>query len=141
MFLNVVDAYSRWPEGNTTAVGTIQELRRLFAAYGLPLQLVSDNGPQFTSSEFTSFLKRNGVKHIRSAPYHPSSNGAAERFVQAFKRAMKVSEKSNASFNHQLNNFLLSYQSTPHSTTNVAPCSLFIGRQVRTRLALTWRRE
>ncbi len=65
---------------------------------------------------------------------HPSSNGAAECFVWVFKRAMKINERSNASFNHRLNSFLLSYQSIPHSTTNVAPCSLFLGRQVRTRL-------
>ena len=88
-FLIVVDAHSKWPEviamKSTTAVATIQELRRLFAAYGLPEQLVSDNGPQFVSSEFVNFLKGNGVKHIRCAPYHPSSNGAAERFVQTFK--------------------------------------------------------
>ncbi len=76
------------------------------------------------------------MKHIRSAPYHPSSNGAAERFVQAFKRAMKASDRSNTSFNHRLNSFPLSYRSTPHSTTNVTPCSLFLGRQVQTRLTL-----
>ncbi len=140
MFLVVVDAHSRWPEviemKSTTAVATIQELRKLFAAYGLPVQLVSDNGPQFASGEFAEFMKSNGVKHIRSAPYHPSSNGAAERFVQAFKRATKASDRSNTSLNHRLNSFLLSYRSTPHSTTNVTPCSLFLGRQVRTRLTL-----
>ena len=74
----------------TMADATISELRRLFSCYGLPEQLVSDNGPQFVSEEFRSFLKRNGVKHIRCAPYHPSSNGAAERFVQTFKRAMQA---------------------------------------------------
>ena len=140
MFLIVVDAHSRWPEviemKSTTSTATIQELRRLFASYGLPLQVVSDNGPQFASSEFKLFMKGNGIKHIRCAPYHPSSNGAAERFVQSFKRAMKASEKSNQSFQQRLMNFLLSYRSTPHSTTNVTPCSLFLNRQVRTRFDL-----
>ena len=63
--------------------------------YGIPTQLVSDNGPQFTSEEFASFMKRNGIKHIRSAPYHPSTNGTAERFVQTFKKAMKALRNSS----------------------------------------------
>ena len=60
-------------------------LRQMFAAYGLPDQIVSDNGPQFISDDFTMFTKRNGMKHIRSAPYHPASNGLAERCVQSLK--------------------------------------------------------
>jgi len=95
MFFIVVDAHSKWPEviemPATTTTHTITELRKLFAAHGLPKQLVSGNGPQFTSVEFATFCKVNGVKHIRCAPYHPSSNGQAERFVQTFKRAMKAS--------------------------------------------------
>ena len=49
---------------------------------------------------------------------------------------MKASEKSNQSFQQRLMNFLLSYRTTPHSTTNVTPCSLFLNRQVRTRFDL-----
>ena len=79
---------------STTAQRTIVELRKLFAAYGLPEQLVSDNGPQFLSNDFATFVKMNGIKHIRCSPYHPSSNGVAERFVQTFKKAMKASQHS-----------------------------------------------
>ena len=82
MFLIVVDAHSKWPKViQMTTTGTEQTviaLRQLFASYGLPLQLVSDNGPQVTAAEFQQFLKGNGVKHIRCSPYHPSSNGLAE---------------------------------------------------------------
>ena len=67
-------------------------MRSLFSRYGLPEQLDSDNGTQFTSEEVTQFMKRNGVKHICSALYHPASNGLAERLVQTFNRAMKASE-------------------------------------------------
>ncbi len=93
MFLVAVDAYSKWPEvflmKSTTVSKTIEHLRQMFAMYGLPEQVVSDNGPQFTSEEFAEFLKQNGVKHITSAPYHPSTNGLAERFVQSLKQALR----------------------------------------------------
>ena len=139
-FLIVIDAHSKWPEvvemATTTAQRTIVELRKIFAAYGLPEQLVSDNGPQFVSAEFASFMKMNGIKHIRCSPYHPSSNGAAERFVQTFKRAMKAGLESTPSQEQRLANFLLTYRSMPHATTNQAPSQLFMGRGLRTRLDL-----
>eukprot|EP00731_Ephydatia_muelleri_P017950 Em0010g1048a len=94
MFILLVDAHSKWPEvfemPNTTSQKTIEILRQVFSAYGLPEQLVSDNGPQFISREFAEFMAKNGIKHIRSAPYHPATNGQVERFVQTFKRAMKT---------------------------------------------------
>ena len=140
MFLIVVDAHSKWPEviqmSSTTSFKTIEALRSLFAKYGLPEQLVSDNGPQFTSEEFADFMKVNGIKHIRSAPYHPSTNGLAERFVQTFKRAMKTSAQDEPNLNTRLSQFLLGYRSTPHATTNVSPGELFLQRKLRTRFDL-----
>ena len=136
MFLIVVDSHSKWPEvvamKKTTAEATISELHRLFSCYGLvPEQVVSDNGPQFVSEEFRAFLKGNGVKHIRCSPYHPSSNGAVERFVQTFKKAMRA-QKADC-FHQQLMSFLLTYRITQHTTTNLAPCTLFLKRELRTR--------
>ena len=87
---------------STTSQKTIEILQVLFAKYGLPEQLVSDNGPQFTSNEFAEF-----VKDIRSALYHPSSKGLAERFVQMFKKAMKAGEKDGLSLNTRV--ILLSF--------------------------------
>ena len=67
MFLLVVNAHSKWPEihimPTTTASKTISVLREMFARYGLPQQLVSDNGPQFIAEDFSIFLYVNGVKH------------------------------------------------------------------------------
>jgi hypothetical protein len=108
----------------------------VFARFGLPDQLVSDNGPQFTSVEFAQFLKQNGIKHILNAPYHPSSNGLAERFVQTFKRAMRAGERDGLSLNHRLSEFLFSYRATPHATTDVSPGELFLQRRMRTRFDL-----
>eukprot|EP00731_Ephydatia_muelleri_P006003 Em0003g251a len=138
-FLIVVDAHSKWPEvipmaSSTTAARTIEALRLLFASYGVPNQLVSDNGPQFVSKEFADFMAGNAVKHIRVAPYHPASNGLAERFVQTFKKAMSAARNDGASLSQKLCRFLLTYRSTPHATTQVAPCELFLKRTIRTRL-------
>ena len=57
----------------------------MFVRFGLPEVLVSDNGTCFTSSDFSEFTSRNGIKHLRIAPYHPSSNGQTEKVVQTFK--------------------------------------------------------
>ena len=73
MYMIIIDTHSKWPEvfemTSTTASKTIDVLRGVFATYGLPDEIVSDNGPQFIADEFHMFLKSNGVKHIRSAPY------------------------------------------------------------------------
>lgn len=85
MFFLAVDAYSKWPEvevmTSTTTGKTLDVLRRWFSSHGLPEAVVTDNGPQFVSEEFEEFCKLNGIKHLRSAPYHPASNGLVERFV------------------------------------------------------------
>ena len=109
-FLIVVDAFSKWPEiidmTSTTASSTIKVLREIFSTHGLPEQLVTDNGPQFVSSEFSDFCKANGIKHFRVAPYHPASNGLAERMVQTFKQAMRRSSNDGLPVNHRIANFL-----------------------------------
>ena len=85
MFLIVIDAHSKWldvyPTSNATSQVTIEKLRQCFSTHGLPQTIVSDNGTCFTSQEFESFLKQNGIQHITSAPFHPASNGLAERAV------------------------------------------------------------
>ena len=120
----------------TTADKTIAILRRFFAAYGLPEQLVSDNGPQLVSHEFADLLPANGVKLIRTAPYHSSSNGPVEQLVQTFKQSMKTGEHGGLTLQHQLQNFLMTYRSTPHATTGQSPASLFLGRPIPTRFDL-----
>ena len=112
-YLLVTDAHSKWLEivemTSTTASRTVEELRKRFSSYGLPEQLVTNNGPQFVSDEFARFIRLNGIKHIKSAPYHPSTNGAAERLVQTFKKAMKASERDGRTHSQRLASFVLSY--------------------------------
>ena len=81
-------------------------------------------------------MKENGIKHIRTAPYHPASNGAAERIVKTIKQSLRSSHKCGLPLEQSLATFLLRYRTTPHATTGEAPCSLFCNRMLRTRLDL-----
>jgi len=103
-------------------------MRKIFTIHGLPLQIVSDNGAQFTSYYFTEFLKQNGIKHIRSASYHPATNGEAEWFVQTFKHAMKAAKYDSGSFDTKLARFLLMYRNTSNATTAQSPAELLFHR-------------
>ena len=78
-------------------------------------------------------MKVNGIKHICSVLYHPSTNRLAERFVQAIKRAMKASAQHEHNLNTGLSQFLLGYYlSTPHATTNISPGELFLQQKLYT---------
>ena len=136
LFLLVIDAHSKWleviPVTSTDAATTSEKLRGVFATHGLPDKLVSDNGPSFTSASFGEFLKRNGIAHSTSSPYHPSSNGLAERAVRTFKEAMK--KMTEGSLNTRIARFLLKYRTTPHSTTGISPSEMLMGRRVTTIL-------
>jgi len=137
-FLILVDAHSKWPEiiptKSTTSTTTVNILRDIFSRFGLPRILVSDNGPQFKSYEFGKFLKSNGVHHKCSAPYHPATNGQAERFVQIMKNSLRAMESEPGDVSVKLNRFLLQYRITPHSTTKRSPAELMFGRSIRSRL-------
>ncbi|KAJ8333617.1 hypothetical protein SKAU_G00416250 [Synaphobranchus kaupii] len=75
----------------------------------------------------------NGVKYIRSVPYHPATNGLAERFVQTFKHALK-SSRGTAPVQQRLDTFMLTYRNTPHATTKEPPAMFFLRRKLRSRL-------
>ncbi|KAL7846430.1 hypothetical protein SRHO_G00214100 [Serrasalmus rhombeus] len=101
---------------------------------GNPLELVTDNGPQFLSPEFASFLKDRDVKHIRSSIYHPQGNGAVERWNKVLKHAILTAEKERKPWKESITKFLQTYRATPHATTGTSPFKLLFGRQMRTKL-------
>ena len=117
---------------STDSNKTVEVLRSLFARYGLPKTIVTDNGTQFTSSVFESFCRNNGISHKCSTLYHPSTNGEAERFVQSFKTGMKTATDVQIT----LCNFLMHYRSSPHAVTGKTPGEMLFGRNIRTRLDL-----
>ncbi len=117
-----------------TSSAVIQCLRGIFAQLGLPEQLVTDNEPNLVSTELENFLHRNGVRHTLSPPYHPASNGLAERAVQIFKQGLK--KMSEGSLRDRIARFLFSYRTTPQSTTGTTPAELLMGRKLRSPLDL-----
>ena len=127
MFLVVVDAYSKWMEvkmvKQANSKTTISVLRSLFATHGIPELLVSDKGSTFTSQEFQDFVQQNGIRHNTSAPYHPATNGLAERAVQTFKSFLKKNDKG--SVEDRLSVFLFRYRITPQATTGQTPAQLW----------------
>jgi len=136
MFLIVVDSYSKWldaiPVSSANSASIIRELRKLFGTHGIPEIVISDNRTAFTSVEFSEFVKRNGIQHLRTAPYHPATNGLAERVVQTFKTAMK--KTTTGSIDARLARFLFHYRTTPNSTTGVSPAKLLMVRRLRTHI-------
>ena len=140
MFLIVIDSHSKWmeafPMNTSTSSATIEKLRMAFATHGLPEIVVTDNGSNFVSKEFEEFLKQNGIRHIRTAPYHPASNGQAERAVQTFKEGMK--KMSGGNVETRVSRFLPRYRITPHTSTGVSPAELLLGRKPRSRLDLVY---
>ena len=78
--------------------------------------VVTDSGTGFVSSEFEQFLKSNGVKHTTSAPYHPASNGLAERAVQIVKKGLKKQTTGT-----MLAKILFNYRISPQTTTGHQP--------------------
>lgn len=114
-----------------SSAGMIVVLRTLFSRFGIPRTLVSHNGPQFTSEAFDEFMNQNCILHLRSAPYHPQSNGLAERAVRIIKEGLRKNQKGTLSA--RLARILHRYRRTPLKC-GWTPAMLLLGREIRSRL-------
>ena len=92
---------------------------------------VTDNGSVFTSSEFVDFVKHNSIRHVTLSPYHPSSNGLAERAVETMKDGLK--KLVSGSLETKLAGFLCKYWLTPQTVTGVSPAELMFGRRLHSQ--------
>lgn len=110
---------------STTTLCVTQKLKAVFARFGIPDEVVSDNGPQFSSAEFQELANKLDFRHITSSPHHPQGNGHAERAVQIAERILKQSDPLLA---------LMCYRSMPCVTTGVSPAELLMGSKIRTTL-------
>ncbi|KAF0292808.1 uncharacterized protein FJT64_009282 [Amphibalanus amphitrite] len=132
------DLYSRWPEvalcSDATASTIIQFLETLFACEGLPLELISDNGPAFRSAELRAFLTKCGVRQTFSSPYSPQTCGLVERLNRTIKGAIQSARLAREPRSPYLRRFLGEYRATPHPATGETPFRLMRGREARTTL-------
>lgn len=137
-YIVIVDAHSKWIEveeiRSTSAKDTIKIFRNLFAKFGLPVQLVTDNGPPFQSHEFQDFCEKNIIRHTTSSPYRPQGNGAAENSVKVIKKTIKKAVSEGKDIQDSLCRFLFQYRNCEHATTGVAPAVALLGHKLRNRL-------
>ena len=133
-FLIAVDYYSGYFEvqdlSNTTSNRVITVLKTWFARHGIPVTVISDNGPPFNSGDFESFSKEWDFHHITSSPRHPQSNGRVENAVKSCKSLLM---KARADKRDPLL-ALLEWRNTPTEGMHASPSQLLYGRRTRTCL-------
>lgn len=116
-----------------TAATVISACTEIFATHGLPVRICSDNGPPFSSKAFKDVLASLQIQQVFSSPYHPRSNGMAERAVQEAKKLLIKCSRDKVSFCLAL----LEWRNTPRDAHLKSPVQRLMGRQTRTLLPVT----
>ena len=132
--LVLVDLHTKWPEVRATSTITTTAVREFltdcFTRWRLPEELITDNGRQFISCEFETFLGQHGIRHRKTAFYHPQANGAVERFNRVVKDCLKTARAEDTPIKEALRAMLAAYRATPHATTGRSPAELMCGRKM-----------
>ncbi|GFR92835.1 Pol polyprotein [Elysia marginata] len=127
-WLMLIDAYSTYPTIHATSPtsnrATIHILEEDFAHFGFCHTIVSDNATPFTSNELQSWCRERGISHSAREPYHPATNGAAERLVQSFKNSLWKSSLL------PFQEFLMINRRT-FLSSGLSPREILNGRQIR----------
>ena len=130
-YLLVIDFFSRYVElsklAATTSQDVINQMKSIFARHGIPNEVVSDNGPQFSSKVFHSFAGEYGFVHTTSSPRYPQGNGEAERAVRTIKNILDKTTDPYLG--------LLAYRSTP-LRNGYSPSELLMNRRLRTTVPM-----
>lgn len=135
--LVIADYYSNFIEvarlNSVTSRSVIKEMKDVFARYGIPDVLVTDNGAQFASAEFAVFAETWSFEHHTSSPRYPQSNGKAENAVQTVKRLFTKCKASGQSEYLAL----LDWRNTPTEGVGTSPAQRLFGRRCKTLLPVS----
>ena len=131
----IIDRYTRWPEAIPMADATASScahalLSQHIARFGVPSDITSDRGPQFTSNLWTALSKLLGVQLHRTTAYHPQANGIVERLHRQLKAALKA-HLCGPDWLHVLPLVLLGLRSAPKDDLGCAPAELVYGTTLR----------
>lgn len=141
--LVVVDAFSRWvelfPVAAATADVVASALFHICCRYGLPEQILSDNGSQFTSQVVKALMDRLDIDHVFSAPHHHAGNGQVERCnreVMRHLRAIVFDEEMYHHWSSALPRVQYVLNTTSSTATGVTPIALLYGDSITAHRAL-----
>ena len=131
----MVDRYSNWPivfKENGKAEQLIKRLREVFITFGIPEELTSDGGPQFTADETQRFLESWGVRHRRSSVANPHANSRAEIAVKTVKRMLMANTSPTGSLDvDSFQRAMLIYRNSIDPETKTSPAMIIFGHQIR----------
>ncbi len=132
--LLVTDLYSKAPfvrsVANTGAQATVKAMKSIFSENGVPVNVISDNGPHFSAGEYKRFSERWGFDIILSSPEYPQGHALIERHIQTVKKCMYKCDASGYDFDLAM----LALRSTPLTADLPSPAELLQQRQFRSTL-------
>ena len=138
--LTMMDLYSKYPAAvplkRVDNITVLDAMFQVFSDYGIPNELLTDQGSVFTSKLTKAMCTEFGIGKIQTSPYHPQSDGALERWHACLKGMLKRSQVNLKKWDVELKYLLFAYRCTPHCVTGFAPFTLMYGRDVRGPLEL-----
>ena len=131
----LMDQRSKYPVAvitrNTSANNLIYIFDSVFAHFGFPENVISDNGPPFKSHAIHEYMKSKAINHRRITPLWPQANGEIERFMTSLSKIIQAAHIEGKDWEEEMLKFLMAYRVTPHSATKVPPADMIYNRKIR----------